>query len=161
MYLVKVRIRAENVRMMLIHVGKVECRYKWVLILLRCRCRDNKDRGDSVGLGWPDQQRRGGGHPDPRAQPEAAGEQEVERVGGGGPGQAWVQGEHRHTARLALELQRNNKSLRSLKLVSRHYWVSIPIKVYLPWVYAHLALCLNRFLDVKAVVAAFKQEKRL
>ena len=50
-------------------------------------------------LGSPDQQRRGGGHPDPRAQPEAAGEQEVERVGGG-PGEAWVQGEHRHTARL-------------------------------------------------------------
>ena len=43
-------------------------------------------------LGSPDQQRRGGGHPDPRAQPEAAGEQEVEGVGGG-PGQAWVQGD--------------------------------------------------------------------
>ena len=57
-------------------------------------------------LGSPDQQRRGGGHPDPRAQPEAAGEQEVERVGGG-PGEAWVQGEHRHTARLSLELRTN------------------------------------------------------
>ena len=77
-------------------------------------------------LGSPDQQRRGGGHPDPRAQPEAAGEQEVERVGGG-PGEAWVQGEHRHTARLSLELQTNNEPSRCLKLDSRHYANQPPV----------------------------------
>ena len=83
-------------------------------------------------LGSPDQQRRGGGHPDPRAQPEAAGEQEVEGVGGGGPGEAWVQGEHRHTARLSLELQTNNEPSRYLKLDSRHY-ANQPARPLLPF----------------------------
>ena len=31
--------------------------------------------------------------------------------------------------------------------------------VYLPWVDARLAKCLNRYLNVKVVVAAFNQEK--